>query len=115
MRIGLEVPAYIYIVRCSDNTLYTGWSTDVDRRVKTHNKGKGARYTRRRRPVILVYKEELPTKQAALKREKEIKSLTRVQKFDLVGLSIEDWKIVDTRRRRQRKYKDADSRHFGRT
>lgn len=63
---------YTYIVRCSDGTLYTGWTTDVERRVRTHNSGKGAKYTRSRLPVTLVYYETYPTKQEAMRREWEI-------------------------------------------
>lgn len=60
---------YTYIVQCSDGTLYTGWTTDVERRVRTHNSGKGAKYTRSRLPVTLVYYETYPTKQEAMRRE----------------------------------------------
>ena len=68
---------YTYIIRCSDGTLYTGWTTDVERRVRTHNSGNGAKYTRSRLPVTLVYYETYPTKQEAMRREWEIKQLTR--------------------------------------
>lgn len=85
--------AYVYIVRCSDNTLYTGWSTDVDRRVKTHNAGKGARYTKKRRPVILVYKETLSCKSDALRREREIKSFSRKEKIQLIDANVWQWDI----------------------
>ena len=76
---------YTYIVRCSDNTLYTGWTTDVEKRVKAHNAGKGAKYTKTRRPVELVYFEEFDTKEEAMRREYEIKQLTRKQKEKLLG------------------------------
>ena len=79
------IMAYVYIVRCSDGTLYTGWTTDPQRRCRTHNLGKGARYTRSRRPVSLVYTEELPSREAALRREIEIKKMTRSQKEKLIG------------------------------
>ena len=72
-----------YMLECSDGTYYTGWSTDPERRVRQHNSGKGARYTRSRRPVRLVYVEECPDKSAALKRERVIKALTRLQKEKL--------------------------------
>ena len=58
---------FVYIVRCSDNTLYTGWAVDVAARVKAHNAGRGAKYTRARRPVKLVYREELPSRAEAMK------------------------------------------------
>ena len=75
---------YTYIVRCSDGTLYTGWTTVVERRVRTHNSGKGAKYTRSRLPVTLVYYETYPTKQEAIRREWEIKQLTREEKKKLI-------------------------------
>ncbi|MBQ8918081.1 MAG: GIY-YIG nuclease family protein, partial [Oscillospiraceae bacterium] len=60
---------YVYMLRCGDGSLYTGIATDVDRRVKEHNSGRGAKYTRSRLPVEAVYREELPDKGAALRRE----------------------------------------------
>ena len=71
---------YCYILECSDGTYYTGWSTDPERRLREHNSGRGARYTRSRRPVRLVYLEELPDKSAALKRERAIKALSASKK-----------------------------------
>ena len=75
---------YIYILRCADDTLYTGWTTDVSKRVETHNSGKGAKYTRSRKPVELVYYEECTDHSAALKREIEIKALSRDEKLKLI-------------------------------
>lgn len=75
---------FVYIVECADKTLYTGWTTDVKRRLKTHNAGRGARYTRERGPVRLVYVEEVPDRRAALKRELEIKRMRRAQKLKLI-------------------------------
>ena len=72
---------YTYMVKCSDGTLYTGWTTDLEHRVKAHNDGEGAKYTRSRRPVELVYYEEYATKAEAMKREYSIKQLTRKQKY----------------------------------
>jgi putative endonuclease len=74
---------YCYILECADGTYYTGWSTDPNRRMDQHNKGKGARYTRTRRPVKLVYVEAQPDKISALKRERAIKALTRKKKMEL--------------------------------
>ncbi len=74
---------YVYIVECKDTTLYTGWTTDIQRRIKEHNEGKGAKYTRCRYPVVLKYYEEFDNKQEAMKREYEIKQLTRQKKIDL--------------------------------
>lgn len=71
---------YTYILRCSDNTLYTGWTTNVKKRVAVHNLGKGAKYTRGRIPVELAYCEVFDTKAEAMKREAEIKQLRRAQK-----------------------------------
>jgi putative endonuclease len=78
-------PCYCYIVECADGTLYTGWTTDPERRVKVHNKGLGARYTKIRRPVKLVYVEELPDRKSAMKRELAIKRLGRTGKEKLIG------------------------------
>ena len=76
---------YVYILKCSDGTFYTGWTTDIEARVTTHNSGSGAKYTRGRRPVSLVYYEELPDRSAALKREAAIKRLPRNKKLELIA------------------------------
>ena len=76
---------YVYILRCHDQTYYTGYTTDLTRRVDQHNQGIASRYTRGRRPVELVYSEEMPTKSLALKREIEIKKLKRHQKEKLIA------------------------------
>ena len=76
---------FVYILKCSDNTLYTGWTTDLSRRIQTHNEGKGAKYTRARLPVELVYFEQLNNKSDALKREYAIKQLTRKNKLELIN------------------------------
>ena len=68
---------YTYIVRCNDGTYYTGWTNDIEKRVKTHNEGKGAKYTKTRRPVTLVYYESFQTKEEAMRREWEIKQMKR--------------------------------------
>ena len=75
---------YCYILECSDGTYYTGWSMDPERRLKQHNRGTGARYTHSRRPVRIVYLEELPDKSTALKRERALKALSHDQKHKLV-------------------------------
>ena len=75
---------YTYILKCSDNTLYTGWTNNLEKRVKDHNDGKGAKYTKARRPVELVYYEEFETKEDAMKREYSIKQLSRTQKVTLI-------------------------------
>ncbi len=75
---------FVYILRCADGTLYTGWTNDVESRVKTHNEGKGAKYTRARLPVELCHTEELGSKSEAMKREAEIKKLSRTEKLKLI-------------------------------
>lgn len=75
----------LYILRCGDGSLYTGITTDVKKRLETHRSGKGAKYTRGRGPLELVYTEEQPDKSAALRREIEIKRLRREQKEALIG------------------------------
>ena len=81
---------YCYIVRCADDSFYTGWSTNPQRRAKRHNCGQGAKYTRARRPVILVYIEPQPDRSTAMKREAIIKNMTRQRKQKLIdqGLGI---------------------------
>ena len=75
---------YTYIVKCSDGSLYTGWTTDLDRRIRAHNDGAGAKYTKSRRPVRLVYYETYETKEEAMRREYAIKQLTREEKLALL-------------------------------
>ena len=75
---------YVYILRCADGTLYTGMTDDMERRVKAHNEGTGAKYTRGRGPVVLLYHEKCESRSAALKREYAIKQLTRKQKLALI-------------------------------
>ena len=74
----------LYILRCADGTLYTGITTDVDKRFRAHSSGKGAKYTRGRGPLALVYREACGDHSAALKREWEIKALTREEKERLI-------------------------------
>lgn len=76
---------YTYIIQCSDNTFYTGWTTDLERRLAAHNSGKGAKYTRNRTPVTLVYYEIFQTKQDAMRREYAIKQLSRQEKEALIA------------------------------
>lgn len=76
---------FVYILQCADHTFYTGWTDDPKRRLAAHNSGKGAKYTRARLPVELVYLEESETRSAALKRECAIKKLTRTQKKVLIA------------------------------
>ncbi len=75
---------FVYILECADGTYYTGWTTDLKRRVETHNQGRGAKYTKGRGPVKLVYWEELPTKEEALRRERALKRLTHREKALLI-------------------------------
>ena len=75
---------YCYIVECADGTYYTGWTVNPEKRVTLHNKGRGARYTRTRCPVKLVYVEELPDRKSAMKREMAIKRMKRGRKLKLI-------------------------------
>lgn len=75
---------YVYMLRCKDGSLYTGYTDDPQRRLAVHNAGKGAKYTRSRLPVTLVYQEEFPEKSDALRREAAIKKLKKVQKEGLL-------------------------------
>ena len=78
------ISAYTYIVRCADGSLYTGWTNDIEQRLVMHNSGKGARYTRSRLPVELVWSEEQPSQETARSREARIKQLTRKEKLQLI-------------------------------
>lgn len=75
--------AYVYILRCKDGSLYTGWTDNLEHRLKMHQSGKGAKYTKGRGPLELVYSEQLADKSAALKREYAIKRLSRTDKLKL--------------------------------
>ncbi len=76
--------SYTYILKCADGTLYCGWTNNLQKRLKAHNEGKGAKYTRARLPVELVYFEELDSSVEAQKREYQIKKLTRAKKLELI-------------------------------
>ena len=83
--MAADRPCYCYIVKCADETFYTGWTVDVTRRINAHNAGRGARYTRTRRPVELVYSESLPSRAAAMRRELTIKRWPRAKKLELAS------------------------------
>ena len=85
MRKKSEVKAFTYILVCADGTLYTGWTNDLEKRLAAHNAGKGAKYTRSRRPVRLFYYEEFEEKCEAQRRECEIKRLPREKKLALAA------------------------------
>ena len=76
---------YTYILECADGTLYCGWTNHLQERVAAHNAGKGARYTKSRRPVVLKYYETFSTKQEAMRREWAVKQLSRKEKLALIG------------------------------
>jgi len=78
---------YVYLVRCADDSIYCGWTTDLKKRVRAHNSGQGAKYTRSRRPVKLVYAEEFEEKQEALSREWHLKRLSRAEKLRLIEMA----------------------------
>lgn len=87
------------MLKCSDGTLYTGWTNDLEKRVEAHNSGKGAKYTKARRPVELAYYEEFETKEQAMKREYAIKQLGRKEKQKLiVGKEV---KLSDKRKEKE--------------
>ena len=90
---------YTYIVQCSDGTLYTGWTNDLNKRIKAHNNGKGAKYTKARRPVELAYYEEFETKEQAMKREYAIKQLGRKEKQKLIA--GKEVKLSDKRKEKE--------------
>ena len=87
--------SYIYVVECADKSFYTGYTTDIVRRIKLHNAKKGAKYTRARGPVTLVYFEEYETKSEATKAESSFKKLTRIQK--------EKYILVNTNKEKKRR------------
>ena len=85
---------YTYILRCSDDTLYCGWTNDLKKRLASHNAGKGAKYTHPRTPVTLVYYETFDTKEEAMSREFAIKKLSRKEKLNLMkGFNLEDYNM----------------------
>lgn len=81
----MEAIWYLYILHCGDDTLYTGITTDIDRRLEAHQQGKGAKYTRGRGPLEIVYREVCGSHSQALRRELEIKALSRQEKLALLG------------------------------
>ena len=90
---------YTYMLKCSDGTLYTGWTNDLAKRVEAHNSGKGAKYTKARRPVELAYYEEFETKEQAMKREYAIKQLGRKEKQELIA--VKKVKLSDERKEKE--------------
>ena len=87
MKSAEDAKNYTYILECADGSLYCGWTNNLDRRLSAHNAGTASKYTRTRRPVRLVYREEFDTKQEAMSREYHIKRLTRSEKLALIGNS----------------------------
>ncbi len=81
---------YVYILRCKDGSFYTGWTNDLSRRIQAHNSGKGAKYTRARRPVTLLYHECFQSRKEAMSREAAIKRLSRQEKEKLIGRGLDD-------------------------
>lgn len=76
---------YVYILQCADDTLYCGWTTDPEKRLEVHNSGKGAKYTRSRLPVKMIYLEEFEDRHEALSREWHIKRMSREEKLELIN------------------------------
>ena len=91
----MESTWYLYILRCKDNTLYTGITTDVEKRLEAHRSGKGAKYTRGRGPLTLVYRETCGTHSEALKRELAVKAMSRDEKQKLVEIRKTTEKPLD--------------------
>jgi len=81
---------YAYIVECADGTYYCGYTNDLEKRIETHNRGKGAKYTKPRLPVVLVYYEEFESKEEAMSREWHLKQLTHAQKKALTECTVKD-------------------------
>lgn len=81
----MEKHNFVYILKCKDNTLYTGWTNNIEQRINAHNEGKGAKYTRGRLPVELLYFESFATASEAMKREWAIKKLSRKEKIKLIS------------------------------
>ena len=93
---------YTYLLECSDRSLYCGWTNDLDKRVRAHNSGHGAKYTKSRRPVTLVYYEIFATKREAMQREAAIKKMTHkeeIRESGSVRRTGEDWRIGNRRRK----------------
>lgn len=81
---------YTYMLRCRDNSLYTGWTNNIEKRLEDHNSGKGAKYTKARRPVELVYYESYETKEEAMRREWQIKQLKKSEKEELIKKACQE-------------------------
>jgi len=94
------VPWFVYIVRCRDGSLYTGATNDLDKRVRAHNEGKGARYTRARRPVVLVFSRRARDMGSALRAEYRLKQLTRAEKLELTSAPLRARAVTRLKRRR---------------
>jgi putative endonuclease len=95
MKDSQDPAYYCYMVECIDGSLYTGWTTDPDRRIKEHNAGRGALYTRWRRPVALTYLEQVGDRSTAQRREHAIKQLTRQKKLALIQGYLENSPKLD--------------------
>ncbi|MCD8370910.1 MAG: GIY-YIG nuclease family protein [Clostridiales bacterium] len=80
---------YTYLLRCADGSLYCGWTNDLEARLRAHNAGKGAKYTRSRRPVTLAYYETYETKEEAMRREWKVKHMSRDEKLELIAAGLE--------------------------
>ena len=81
---------YTYILKCSDGSLYTGWTNHLEERIQAHNEGRGAKYTRSRRPVELIYYERMETKEEAMRREYAIKRFSRKKKMELIERKLKE-------------------------
>lgn len=93
--IGVSELNYTYILKCKDGTYYTGWTNNLEKRLKDHNEGRGAKYTKARLPVSLIYYEEFQTKEDAMRREYAIKHMTRSEKEELIKAHSERLTCAD--------------------
>lgn len=108
--VGAEKSWWVYILLCADGTLYTGMTDDIPRRLRAHNTGRGAKYTRGRRPVLLVYRERCASRSQALRREAALKRLSRSQKWDLIQTNRNELEGMHTMEEKQVRFFPADVR-----
>jgi len=108
------MPHFTYILRCADDSYYVGHTTDLAERLLRHNDGRGPAYTAARRPIEMVYAEELPSLEAALRRERQVKRWTREKKGSLIAGNVARLHRLAKRRRAERYLKTGSGRAFAR-
>lgn len=107
--LAMMRPAFVYLLRCADGSIYTGWAFDVAQRLLTHQLGRGARYTRTRRPLKLLYSEELPSRREAMLREIALKRWTRARKLALVKKKLSTKRTKNAQGKKKRIKRNVDS------